>query len=134
VSVSWWFIFAIIAAEIIKLSPMNTASLITFDYLNEISGGDIDFQKEIIQTFLEEMTNEISLLEQATAEENWPLVGSLAHKIKAPISMLCTDPLKVRILFIEKSAKAGGSLGILPEEIRLLIGDLQLVMTELKAS
>jgi len=113
---------------------MNAASLITFDYLNEISGGDTDFQKEIIETFLEEMTNEISLLQQATAEENWPLVGSLAHKIKAPISMLCTDPLKVRILFIEKSAKAGESLAILPEEIGLLIGDLQLVMAELKAS
>lgn len=112
---------------------MTTASLITFDYLNEISGGDTEFQKEIIQTFLEEMTNEIGLLQQATADQNWNLVGSLAHKIKAPISMLCTDPLKIRVLFIEKSAKAGESLGILPEEIRLLVGDLELVMDELRA-
>lgn len=112
---------------------MATASLITFDYLNEISGGDTDFQKEIIQTFMEEMTNEIGYLQQATADENWALVGSLAHKIKAPINMLCTDPLKIRIVFIEKSAKAGESLQLLPNEISLLISDLQAVMTELKS-
>lgn len=113
---------------------MKTASLITFDYLNEISGGDTDFQKEIIQTFLEEMSNEITLLQQATDDQNWTLVGSVAHKIKAPISMLCTDQLKIRVLFIEKSAKAGESLGILPNEVSLLISDLQMVMAELKAS
>jgi len=113
---------------------MNTTSLVTFDYLNEISGGDTDFQKEIIQTFLEEMTNEISLLQQATDEQNWTMVGSVAHKIKAPISMLCTDPLKIRVLFIEKNAKAGESLSLLPQEINLLINDLQAVMTELKAN
>jgi hypothetical protein len=79
------------------------------------------------------MTNEIGLLQAAVAEQNWPLVGSLAHKIKAPISMLCTDPLKIRVLFIEKSAKAGESLAALPGEISLLVADLQLVMNELRS-
>jgi HPt (histidine-containing phosphotransfer) domain-containing protein len=112
---------------------MAAVSLITFDYLKEISGGDTDFQKEIVQTFLEEMANEISLLQAATASQSWSQVGSLAHKIKAPINMLCTEPLKLRILFIEKSAKKGEELHVLTEEVRLLIADLEAAMTELKS-
>ncbi len=111
---------------------MSSSSLVTFDYLNEISGGDTDFQKEIIQTFLEEMVNEIANLQKATANEEWTQVGSLAHKIKAPISMLCTEQLKSRVLFIEKNAKAGEALDRIPSEVSLLVQDLELVMTELR--
>ncbi len=112
---------------------MSASSLVTFDYLNEISGGDTEFQKEIVQTFLEEMVNEIGLLQEATATADWAAVGSLAHKIKAPISMLCTTPLKNRVLFIEKSAKAGEHLDTLPAEVDALVADLGMVMAELRA-
>lgn len=106
--------------------------LITFDYLNEISGGDTDFQKEIIQTFLEEMANEIERLQNACNQQDWSTLGSVAHKIKAPINMLCTEPLKTRILFIEKTAKAEQEVAGLPEEVRLLVQDLDEVMAALR--
>lgn len=34
---------------------MTTQTLITYSYLKEISGGDVDFQKEIVNTFLQEI-------------------------------------------------------------------------------
>jgi HPt (histidine-containing phosphotransfer) domain-containing protein len=106
--------------------------LITFDYLNEISGGDTDFQKEIIQTFLEEMANEIDRLQNACDQQDWPTLGSVAHKVKAPINMLCTEPLKTRILHIEKTAKAEQDVDSLPGEVKLLIQDLGEVMAALR--
>lgn len=62
--------------------------ILDLSYLNEISGGDTDFVKEMLELFLNTTTKEISQFDQLVAESNWVAVGNLAHKLKAPIQML----------------------------------------------
>lgn len=77
---------------------MTTQTLITYSYLKEISGGDVDFQKEIVNTFLQEMVGEMDKLRAAVVAKDWQQLGSVAHKVKAPIGMLCTDVMKDLVL------------------------------------
>jgi HPt (histidine-containing phosphotransfer) domain-containing protein len=109
------------------------STLVSYSYIEEISGGDKDFQREIVNTFLEEIVGEMEKIRIAVQEENWSTLGSLAHKIKAPIGMLCTEPMKELILRVEKDAKHGERLSELPEQVNLLLANLDLVNAQLKA-
>lgn len=64
---------------------MAAPTLISYAYLNEISGGDQDFQKEIVDTFLQEMVGEMDRMKAALGAKDWQLLGNVAHKVKAPI-------------------------------------------------
>lgn len=108
------------------------AKLITYDYLNEISGGDKDFQREIIHTFLEEMVSEMDKIRSALSAGQWETLGGLAHKIKAPIGMLCVDSMKQLVLKVEKNAKAGVGLDELPADVNQLLAYLDDCMLELQ--
>jgi HPt (histidine-containing phosphotransfer) domain-containing protein len=109
------------------------ATLVSYSYLEEISGGDKDFQREIVNTFLEEIVGEMEKIRIALKEENWTTLGSLAHKIKAPIGMLCTDPMKELVLRVEKDAKNGERLHELPAQTNALLDNLNVVIDQLKA-
>ena len=109
------------------------ATLVSYSYLEEISGGDKDFQREIVNTFLEEIVGEMEKIRIALKEENWVALGSLAHKIKAPIGMLCTDPMKELVLRVEKDAKNGERLQELPAQTNALLDNLNVVMDQLRA-
>lgn len=109
------------------------ATLVSYSYLEEISGGDKDFQREIVNTFLEEIVGEMEKIRIALKEENWATLGSLAHKIKAPIGMLCTEPMKELILRVEKDAKNEHRLDELPGQTDLLLQNLDVVMAQLRA-
>lgn len=107
--------------------------MVSYSYLEEISGGDKDFQREIVNTFLEEIVGEMEKIRISLKEENWTTLGSLAHKIKAPIGMLCTDPMKELVLRVEKDAKNGERLHELPAQTNALLDNLNVVIDQLKA-
>lgn len=109
------------------------ATLVSYSYLEEISGGDKDFQREIVNTFLEEIVGEMEKIRIAVKEENWATLGALAHKIKAPIGMLCTEPMKELVLRVEKDAKNAQRLDELPDQTASLLQNLDLVMAQLRA-
>lgn len=57
-------------------------SLIDFDYLDEITGGDREFQVELIQTFLEDMPICLAALNKALQEKDLKVIESRAHQLK----------------------------------------------------
>lgn len=112
---------------------MAAPTLISYAYLNEISGGDQDFQKEIVDTFLQEMVGEIDRMKAALAAKDWQQLGNVAHKVKAPIGMLCTDVMKDLVLKVEKNAKAEVNLDEVPMQVEQLLSYLDEAMVELRA-
>lgn len=109
-------------------------SLVSFNYLEEISGGDKDFQKEIVMTFLEEINPDLALLKQHADAGNWIEMGKMAHKVKAPIGMLCGEEMKDKVLFLEKNAKAMTAIDQLPAKVSEFLTLMQQVIAELKAA
>jgi HPt (histidine-containing phosphotransfer) domain-containing protein len=104
---------------------------VTLDYLNEISGGDKEFQQELISTFLSEMGEELNLLSNSAKTQDWKTLGNIAHKIKAPVGMFCIEDVKDKILFIEKSSKNMQSLELLPAKVDEFISIMQVVIDEI---
>lgn len=51
-------------------------------YLDEISGGDQDFIKEIVDLFIKQMPESIKTMRDALANEDPVTIGETAHKAK----------------------------------------------------
>lgn len=112
---------------------MSVQTLITYSYLNEISGGDTEFQRDIVLTFLEEMVGEMEKMRLALASEDWETLGNVAHKMKAPIGMICVEVMRDLVLKIEKNSKNKVGLEEIPEDVRQLLAYLNASMEQLKA-
>lgn len=74
-------------------------------FLNEISGGDQDFIKDVLNTFLEEMPKDIEQMNQAILQQDNKMIGRMAHKTKSTLQTLGLHDLKKLALTIEQSIK-----------------------------
>jgi HPt (histidine-containing phosphotransfer) domain-containing protein len=79
--------------------------MIDLTYLESIAAGDKDFIKEMLQMFKKISLSEMEKMEKFHTEKNWVMIGSLAHKIKAPIQMLGDIDAVELIINLEKSGK-----------------------------
>ncbi len=79
--------------------------MIDLTYLESIAAGDKDFIKEMLQMFKKISLSEMEKMEKFQTEKNWIMIGSLAHKIKAPIQMLGDTDAVELIIDLEKSGK-----------------------------
>jgi len=112
---------------------MPVQTLITYSYLNDISGGDMDFQRDIVITFLEEMVGEMDRMRQALAKEDWETLGNVAHKMKAPIGMICVEVMRGLVLKIENNSKDQVDLTFMPADVQQFLDYLELAMQQLRA-
>lgn len=75
------------------------------NYLKEISNGDVDFEKDIINTFLKNIPEEMEQLVNAIEEKSIEKVHYYSHKMKPSLQVLqvsCAENLK----FIENESKS----------------------------
>ncbi|WP_417361175.1 Hpt domain-containing protein [Galbibacter sp.] len=86
------------------------------DKLNELSGGDKEFNQTIISTFLQETPEDFKGLESAVVAQDFSAIYQYAHKIKPNADLLGIDKLKDQMLTIESHAR--GDMDI--ESIRAL--------------
>lgn len=75
------------------------------DKLNELSGGDKEFNQTIITTFLQETPEDFKGLESAIAAQDFSAIYQYAHKIKPNADLLGIDQLKDQMLTIESHAR-----------------------------
>ncbi len=108
-------------------------SELDLSYLNEISGGDEDFIKEMIETFLEETPKDLNDIEAHLSTQNWAELGKTAHKMKSSIKMFGFESLKNKALFIEQSGKKGENIDVLPAEVSTFIEGVKGALAELEA-
>jgi HPt (histidine-containing phosphotransfer) domain-containing protein len=66
----------------------------SLDYLKSISGGDEDFIKDMIQTFVSSVPEELKKIEGAIKQSDWMKAGEFAHKFGSNLMYLELEELK----------------------------------------
>lgn len=94
-------------------------------YLNEFSGGDKGFIREIIQTFLEEAPGNVARLSEGLGQKDWDTVYLAAHQLKPNYMMLGMSAQQEAALSIEKLAKTKPHKTGIDDMITQLVADTQ---------
>ncbi|MEG9328126.1 Hpt domain-containing protein [Salinimicrobium catena] len=76
------------------------------DSVEEMAGGDQDFVKVVVQTFIEEIPPDLEAMNQAVAENNPGQAYQYAHKMKPNLQMFGLE-LMPQIKIIEEWSKEG---------------------------
>ena len=64
------------------------------DYLENISGGDQEFVKDMIQTFIMNAPEDLEKIKNWIENKNWQKVGEDAHRFASSLLFLGLDHLK----------------------------------------
>jgi CheY-like chemotaxis protein/HPt (histidine-containing phosphotransfer) domain-containing protein len=84
------------------------AEVISMDYLNELSGGDKAFERQILGQFLIQMPEELQQLEEAIDHKDFETVKQTAHSLKSTVGYVgLSDELHPHLDRIEKEAIRG---------------------------
>lgn len=78
-----------------------------FKYLNDFSKGDEAFIREMIETFLEELSPVMTAVKEATAARDGEKISNLAHRLKPSLQMLELTQLLEKTKLLEKELKSG---------------------------
>jgi len=103
----------------------------SIESINEMSGGDADFNKVVAQTFLEEIPPDLSSLEEAIMNDNKELAYQFAHKMKPNLEMFGIELAK-QITGIESWTKTSKGKDTIMPHIELVTTTLHKVFEELK--
>ncbi len=74
-------------------------------YLQNISGNNHEFIKEMLQTFVQSIPNSLSEMEEALTQSDFIKVSRVAHQIKPSMTLLGINELKDSAIHIEELAK-----------------------------
>lgn len=108
------------------------SKIIDLSYLNEISGGDSSFVKEMLELYVNTTAEEARLYYDLLKENNYEAIGHLAHKMKAPIQMLGASDLFNLVRSLEKYGKEGSNIEQIPAIIDEIQRQVELSIIEIK--
>ena len=78
---------------------------VNLDYLHELSGNDKDFEKVMMEQFVQQTPLEIAALEGAIEAKDWLSAKKIAHSLKSTVSYMgLADELHPPLQDIEKAA------------------------------
>lgn len=75
------------------------------NYLNDFYQGDLEFEKEMMQLFLENSANDLNTLEKAVLNKDFDMIYQLAHKMKPSFTLVGFSALEAPIEKLEQYAK-----------------------------
>lgn len=107
------------------MSSYNLESVI------EMAGGDQDFVKIVVQTFLEEIPPDLDAMNEAVAENNPGVAYQYAHKMKPNLQMFGLE-LMPQIKAIEEWSKSGKSREEVQEAANEITAKVKTAEGELK--
>ncbi|MCC8360516.1 MULTISPECIES: Hpt domain-containing protein [Salinimicrobium] len=99
--------------------------------VEEMAGGDQDFVKVVVQTFLEEIPPDLEAMNQAIIEDNPQQAYQYAHKMKPNFQMFGLGVMP-QIKVLEGWAKAGDSKEGVNEAARIITDKYKKAEKELK--
>ena len=83
---------------------------VDLSYLHELSGNDKDFEKVMMEQFVQQTLEELNSLQQAIADNNWLSAKKIAHSLKSTVSYMgLASELHPSLEAIEKAAVSGNS-------------------------
>jgi len=100
--------------------------------LNEISQGDQEFVHEMIVTFIENVTVEISDIQLLKSTEEWVVIAEKAHKLASNFAYLGADSMHDLAADIEKRVINDNNLTEIAEKTEKLCHDGTILINQLK--
>lgn len=99
--------------------------------VEEMAGGDQDFVKVVVQTFLEEIPPDLEGMNQAIVDDNAAQAYQFAHKMKPNLQMFGLE-LMPQIRIIEEWSKSGKDKDDVHEAARTITDKYYKAEAELK--
>lgn len=100
--------------------------------LEEIAQGDEGFVREMLVTFVENVTTEIDNIQLLKSSENWTDIAETAHKLASNFAYLGADDLHALAADIEKSVLCDNNLTGIDEKTEKLCNDGIQLVSQLK--
>ncbi len=100
--------------------------------LEEIAQGDEGFIREMVATFVENVTTEIESIQKLKAAESWTAIAEIAHKLASNFAYLGADNLHALAANIEKSVVADHDLSDVTTKAETLCQEGILLINSLK--
>jgi len=97
-----------------------------------ISENDVDFARQIVVLFLEEVPAEVKNIRKGLKEKDHTMVYHAAHKIKPTLDLLGMDLAYEDVLAIESWSRAEGRKKEIKEIVKSLKNYVKLTVKELK--
>lgn len=66
----------------------NNYKIIDLEYMREISGGDINYEKQVTQLFLDMLPKDLAQINSAIQIEDWNTVHKIAHNMKTTVGIM----------------------------------------------
>lgn len=101
------------------------------DGIKEMAGGDQDFMKVVVETFLEEIPPDVEAMNAAIENGNASLAYQYAHKMKPNLQLFGLE-LFDQVKTIENWAKAGKKKDQVPEAAAVISKKVQVACIALK--
>ena len=106
-------------------------SAYNLDGVEEMAGGDKDFVKVVVQTFLEEIPSDLAAMNEAVAADDPQQAYQYAHKMKPNLQMFGLE-LMPQIRTIEEWSKSGINRGEVQEAALVITAKFRKAEGELK--
>ncbi len=100
--------------------------------LRKMSNNDELFVQELVKSFVDKTPELLDELNAASQQEDWPLVGSLAHKLKPNLAFMGIESLKELIMTLEHKGKNGEDTQAIPALVAQLTGTVNQAISELQ--
>ncbi|MFT4092016.1 MAG: ATP-binding protein [Niabella sp.] len=84
--------------------PVSSGSLIDLSYLREFSDNNREFEKEVMELFLQQAPAQLSELELAVQDKNYSEIKMISHKLKSSVIVIVGNRLKPHFELLEQSA------------------------------
>jgi HPt (histidine-containing phosphotransfer) domain-containing protein len=81
--------------------------IIDMSFLDEMSGGDSEFRKDMINLFIEKIPSQVSQLDEAFKNTDYENVKKLAHNMKSSMDIFMLQDLSNCLSIIEVEASSG---------------------------
>lgn len=108
-------------------------SLYNLSTIRDISGGDEDFVRRMIELFIETVPPNLKDLNVSLDNENWEMVSKTAHKLKSTVDSMGIIAIKEDIRIVELNAKKKESLTNIPEHIRKINAVIEACIRQLES-
>ena len=100
--------------------------------IEEMSGGDEDFMKEMAETFVSSVPPVVESMIHFSKSQEWLQMADAAHSLKSNIDTLQIISIKDDIRTIERNGKHLVDLDITPELVLKVSGILNIAMDQIK--
>ena len=105
---------------------------INTEYLDSVSGNDIDIIREIVNMFKEQVNEIYNEMCSHLSEKNYLALGLLAHKAKSSVAIMGMNDLGLMLKTFELQAKEGKGSDLYESYIKRFKTETEIATTELE--